>query len=136
MINHDLLRKKLEHIGIKFTSVSMIMDFVTNRSQYTQINTQNSQIKKCRNIGVFQGSNFALLLYLIYSLDINYTSHTLNHIRNTHENSCQQTKIEGYVDDTYGTLQGTENNIWHKIKSYITKINNYYKKQLSYKQHR
>ena len=69
----------------------------------------------------------ASLLYLIYSLDINYTSHTINHIRNVHENSCRQTKIEGYVDDMYGTLQGTVHNIWDNIKSYVTKINNYYK---------
>ena len=31
------------------------------------------------------------------------------------------------MDDTYGTLHGTEHNIWDQIKSYITKINNYFK---------
>ena len=128
MINHDLLRKKLAQIGIKFSSINLIMDFATNRSQFTQINSQNSKIKKCKNIGVLQGSNLASLLYLIYSLDINFTSHIIKHTKNIHENNCSQTKIEGYVDDTYGTIRGTENNIWQKIQIYIKQITNYYKK--------
>ena len=31
IVNHQILRKKLEHIGIKFSSTDLIMDYLTNR---------------------------------------------------------------------------------------------------------
>lgn len=42
MVSHKILRKKLIHIGIQFKPVHLIMDYFTNRMQYTEINSNPS----------------------------------------------------------------------------------------------
>ena len=74
------------------------MSFITNRKQYTQINTQNSSIKQNLNIRVFQGSAMSFLLYLILSLDINQTTHEQKHKYNINEFKCNAPILEINVE--------------------------------------
>ena len=43
LLNHNILCKKLNHVGIKFTSTDMIMIFLQGRSQLTEVNTHRSK---------------------------------------------------------------------------------------------
>ena len=60
----------------------MIMNLLTNRTTYTEVNTNTSKITKNENIGVYQGSVMASTLYLIYTLDIEQIAHTINQKNN------------------------------------------------------
>ena len=126
LVNHTILRKKLIHIGYKFESVKLIMDYLTDRSQYVEINSNVSNIIKNRNIGVFQGSILSGLLYVIYTLDINSITHEKKHKNNISEYKCHKPKIDAFVDDTYGVIRTNENNVWNDIKEYTMKLNSYY----------
>ena len=46
LVNHDILENKLKHIEIKCGSVNLIMDYLTDRSQYVEINTNVSNVIK------------------------------------------------------------------------------------------
>ena len=102
------------------------MSVLINRRTYTEINTQTSTLKNNLNIGIFQGSVMSLILYLIYSLDITSITHETNHKDNYCESKCKNPIIEIYIDDTYGTLEDNNNDIWEKVKKYIKKVNEYY----------
>ena len=119
MVDHRILEKKLNQIGLKFESTKMIMSYLTNRKQFTEINAHESQIKDCINIGVYQGSTLSCLLYIIYSLDIGYVTHNNKHSNNINEYRCGEPKLEIYIDDVYATISGEINTIWINIEKYI-----------------
>ena len=79
IVNHDILKKKLKNIVVKFSSVDLIMSFLSNQRQYTEVNANTSEIINNENIGVFQGSSLSGILYLIYNLDINLVTHSKKH---------------------------------------------------------
>ena len=126
LLDHKILEKKLKHIGIKFSSVNMIMSFLNNRYQFTQINTHDSPTLLNKPVGCYQGSVFSSLLFLIYTLDIIYVSHNKPHNNHLHYNQCNNPNIMGYVDDSYGVITEPESVIWNRVKSYISSINKYY----------
>ena len=77
-------------------------------------------------MGVFQELILSCLLYIIYTLDINKIKHEVKHQNNISEYECKQTKIEAFVDDTYGIIKSNKNEIWKNIESYVFKLNFYY----------
>ena len=78
------------------------------------------------NIGVFQGSTFSCLLYLIYTIDIHGTTHKFKHTSNLNIHKCNSPTIEAYIDDAFSIIKGTKDDIWIKIKKYTVQINEYY----------
>ena len=104
----------------------MIMNLLTNRTTYTEVNTNLSTITNNENIGVYQGSVMASTLYLIYTLDIEQIAHTNNHRNNTDYNKCKGDHIEAYVDDAYGIIISNDYTLWKNIERYIQRINEYY----------
>ena len=104
----------------------MIMNYLENRKQYVQLNTNRSQILLTGDKSVSQGSVASGLLYLIYTLDIPHQSHKLKHSNHREYSSCKNTLMNTYVDDCYSVLTTKKNNIWKKIKNYIITMNNYY----------
>ena len=126
LLDHSILEKKLKHIGIKFSSVKMIMNFFNNRAQFTQVNTHNSPIIQNKPIGCYQGSVFSSLLFLIYTLDIIFVSHNIPHKNHYNYNKCNNPNIQGYVDDSFGIIVYSEVKIWKTVQNYILAINKYY----------
>ena len=100
----------------------MIMSFLKDRCQFTH----NSPVLHNKPVGCYQGSVFSSLLFLIYTLDIIYVSHSKPHDNNLNYNRCNNPNIMGYVDDSYGVIVEPEAVIWNKIHSYILSINKYY----------
>ena len=120
-------RKKLKNIVVKFSSVDLIMSFLSNQRQYTEVNANTSEIINNENIGVFQGSSLSGILYLIYNLDINLVTHFKKHKNNLSERKCLKTKNCSYVDDIYGSVVSTKDSLWSDIINYINNLNVYFK---------
>ena len=89
-LDHDILTKKLAHYGIHGTALQWFTSYLTDRSQYVEIEGVSSNILPLYT-GVPQGSILGPLLFLIYMNDI--------------PNCTKQFNFILYADDT--TLSNT-----------------------------
>ena len=68
-MNHEILLKKLNIYGIRGTALQWLRSYLTDRTQYCQINGQISNALMVIN-GIPQGSALGSLLFLIYINDL------------------------------------------------------------------
>ena len=64
VLDHHILAKKLEHYGFKGKFLNLLIDFVSNRKYYVNINGLKSE-SRIVNIGVPPGSTPGPLLFLL-----------------------------------------------------------------------
>jgi len=72
-INHEILLHKLNHYGIRNTSLSLLKSYLTNRKQFVEIDDVQSPLTDITT-GVPQGSILGPLLFIIYINDISLAS--------------------------------------------------------------
>ena len=92
ILDHQILQDKLSNIGIRGHALTWISNYLTNRTQYVEIDKHKSSSQNIDH-GVPQGSVLGPLLFLIYINDIQYST---------------QEQILSFADDT--TILMTSNN--------------------------
>ena len=73
VMNHDILKLKLEHYGFRGIFLDFIMSFVQDRKYFVNVNGINSDVRTV-NIGIPQGSTIGPLLLLLYVNDMENSS--------------------------------------------------------------
>lgn len=75
-VNHDILIKKLQKLGVSGSTLQWFNSYLRGRTQRTVCGNEISEIKRI-SIGVPQGSILGPLLFLVYINDVqNVTKHT------------------------------------------------------------
>ena len=69
VLNHNILKCKLEHYGFRNNFLQFIMSFIENREYFVSANGHILQTKTV-NIGVAQGSTLGPLFFLLYINDM------------------------------------------------------------------
>ena len=93
-LDHTILLQKLKHYGIDGKALHLCESYLTNRSQYVEINGEKSGLLPITT-GAPQGSIIGPLLFIIYINGFSLASHAFTCI--------------SYADDT--TLFGTVSNL-------------------------
>ena len=84
-INHEILIRKLDHVGVRGIAGQWFASYLANRSQYVRLRGTSSSVKSLRT-GVPQGSVLGPLLFIIYINDMSKV--------------CPDLKCIHYADDT------------------------------------
>ena len=92
VLNHKILKTKLEHYGFRNSFLKFIMSFIENRNYFVSANGNISHTKTV-NIGVPQGSTLGPLLFLLYINDM--------------INSSELLKFSLFADDSTTTYSNT-----------------------------
>ena len=69
VLNHKILKSKLEHYGFRNNFLQFLMNFVKDREYFVSANGHISYTKTV-NIGVPQGSTLGPLFFLLYIKDM------------------------------------------------------------------
>ena len=110
-ISHDILLRKLEHMGFRGPIYQWIKSFLTSRKQYVNLGGSSSDILDTK-MGVPQGSTLGPLLFILYINDMS--------------NSLENLKIVHFADDsTIHTTLNKSMNIAPQINTSLSCINNW-----------
>lgn len=112
-IDHTILLSKLQHYGIRGTTLNWIDSYISNRHQYISYKNTHSHLAEIQ-CGVPQGSILGPLLFIIYVNDICHVSEIAN--------------ITLFADDTNIFFESNENeNLFHiKVSSELNKFNDWF----------
>ena len=90
-IDHKILLDKLDYYGVRGPSLNLLDSYLTNRCQFTSIDTYDSDLVDSLDCSVIQGSKLSSLLYIIYTNEVPYlhkflTNTNLNDLYNKFTN--------------------------------------------------
>ena len=79
IVSLKILYNKLIHIGYHIATAQLIIDYLTGRQNYVEINTNKSTLIDNGDYGVNQGSVLSGFLYLCFTLDAPAVPHDNPH---------------------------------------------------------
>ena len=110
-VNHDILLRKLYHLGLRGTMFDWFKSYLSNRTNYVSVNNASSQTRLIK-YGVPQGSNLGPLLFLIYINDMKKSSPLLYYIQ--------------FADDTTAYIKGNDiDAIYTALRSELDKVSHW-----------
>ena len=80
VMNHDILKVKLEHYGFRGIFLDFIMSFIRERKYFVNVNGSKSEVRTV-NIGIPQGSTLGPLFFLLYVNDMENSSTLLQFVQ-------------------------------------------------------
>ena len=113
LINHSILKHKLEHYGFRGTFLDLIMSYVQNRQYFVSANGHKSSTKTV-NIGVPQGSILGPLLFILYINDMKNSSDKL------HFSQFADDSTATYSSSNLNTCQTTLKTEFIKVLDWLT----------------
>ena len=127
IVDHEILLRKMKHIGFTDTTLKTMKSYLTTRKQYVQVAGRDSEKLLVGDNSVTQGSTLSCTIYLIYVLDLPAIFHEEMH-NPKDEMNCKGTKAKTFVDDAIlTTTQGQHKDITQAIETTIEKMENYMK---------
>ena len=99
-VDHSILYRHLQEVGITGTALDFFHSYLTGRQEYVALGNLTSSVR-CVTSGVPQGSVLGPLLFLIYMLP-------LGNILRSHN-----IEFHSYADDTQIYLRTHLTNTWH-----------------------
>ena len=93
LVDHGILAKKLEAIGIKDRNLKWFMNYLKDRKQYVMVNGCLSSFFTEMNVSVAQGSILGVILFLIFINDLFKSNDLLNFL---------------FADDTSALKKGSD----------------------------
>ena len=125
-IDHHILISKLHFYGIRNTELNWFTSYLTNRSQFVEIDDTYSNLLML-NTGVPQGSILGPLLFIIYINDISNSTTFFNFIMYADDTSLSSsintsfTSSKQFVRDINSALQQVH--IWLSVNKLSLNIN-------------
>jgi len=111
-INHEILLTKLQHYGIRGINNDWFRNYLSNRTQYTEIDACKSSEKYISH-GVPQGSILGPILFLVYINDISHST-TL--------------KLLSYADDTAVYTSSKDlKQLFARLNNELDKLNDWFR---------
>ena len=111
VISHKILIKKLEYYGIRGIVKNWLINYLSDRTQYVEIENNASSVSKIK-CGVPQGSILGPLLYLIYVNEIG---------------KCTEGNVLSFADDTSLVLSHQNpQTLYHNANLEINKLYNWF----------
>ena len=130
-VDTDILTQKLEHYGFRDKSLKLIHSYLTERTQFVQIDTASSQTLKSPECSVIQGGKLSGLLYTLYTNEVPLLHKLIDTNTITTPSQTSFTDIEhstvNFVDDSTNMISSVNpTHITQYLTQFYTLIHTFY----------
>lgn len=116
-LDHDILLEKLKYYGVTGVSLKLCQNYLSNRTQYVQIENNKSNILNIKT-GVPQGSILGPLLFIIYINDFAKASNKFDMI-NYADDTTLHSSINVFHEDSGSSIDANINEELEYINSWL-----------------
>ena len=134
-VDHEILVRKLFYYGIRGSELDFVISYLSNRSQYIELDGQRSNVVMSGPSSVIQGSKLSGILYTIYTNEVPriqklmLNPEVMKHLAdsNTVESEDMDHQVTNFVDDSNSAIVFTnEDDINPYITAYMKLLSGYY----------
>ena len=104
-VNHNILLKKLDFLGIRGNVGDWFSSYLHNRTQYVSVNGTSSHVRSV-NCGVPQGSQIGPLLFTLYINDMSNSTSSLQFVHYADDTTVYRSgrDVNAVISDVNGAL--------------------------------
>ena len=104
VIDHEILIKKMQHLGFNKKAINIFKSYMFERKQYVVVESFPSELLLVGPRSVTQGSTLSCMMYLLYIMDITQVFHQQPHNPQQYLD-CKETNAKTFVDDNFLHIQ-------------------------------